>query len=105
MSDSARAKEEKRICRSPTPGKGPTRIDRWKYEVLKRAILEVVPEDGEGILFKDLPSRVARAVREDDRARLGSIGWYTTTVKLDLEVKGVIKRVAGVRPQRLLRSR
>ncbi len=31
----------------------------------------------------------------------GSISWYVTTVKLDLEARKVIERVPGSRPQRL----
>ena len=31
----------------------------------------------------------------------GSIGWYVTTVKLDLEARGVIERVPNVTPQQL----
>jgi hypothetical protein len=31
----------------------------------------------------------------------GSISWYVTTVKLDLEARGLIARVPGSHPQRL----
>ena len=31
----------------------------------------------------------------------GSISWYVTTVKLDLEARGLIERVPRSRPQRL----
>lgn len=96
--------EEKVICETPTPGKQPTRIDRWKYDVVRRAILEAVPKDGEGLAFRDLPAEVAKRLSTDERSRLGSVPWYTTTVKLDLEVKGELRRVQGVVPQRLLRS-
>jgi hypothetical protein len=42
-----------------------------------------------------------RRVRED----LGSVNWYTVTVKLDLEARRVLERVAGARPQRLRRRK
>jgi hypothetical protein len=31
----------------------------------------------------------------------GAVGWYTTTVKLDLEARGVIQRIPKSSPQRL----
>jgi hypothetical protein len=31
----------------------------------------------------------------------GSVSWYVTTVKLDLEARNVIQRVPGTSPQRL----
>jgi len=37
-------------------------------------------------------------------ARLGSVGWHTTTVKLNMEVKGELQRLSGVNPQRLIRG-
>ena len=90
-------------CRTPTPGKKPTRIDRWKYEAVRRAIRKVVPLTGEGVPFRELPARVERALTERERTDLGSTSWYTTTVKLDLEVRRELRRIPGSSPQRLLR--
>ncbi len=98
------SKQEARVaCSTPTPGKQGTRIAKWKYDAVRRAILDSIPRQGEGLPFKDLPRAVADHLRADEKARLGSLGWYTTVVKLDLEVKKEIQRVAGARPQRLLR--
>ena len=94
---------EKVICETPTPGKSPVRIDQWKYREIADAILGVLPTEGEGVPFKELPGMVAAVIGNDARARLGSISWYTTTVKLDLEVKGKVRRVGNSGPQRLLR--
>jgi len=105
--------QEKVVCRTPTPGKQAKRIDRWKYEAVRRAILEAVPpsgdsggsgEAGEGLAFAELAGEVGRRLSADERGRLGSVPWYATTVKLDLEVKGEIRRVPGVTPQRLVRG-
>lgn len=95
--------EEKILCETPTPGKKPTRIARWKYEVIRAAILKILPDEPPGISFKELPNLVAEALQEDIKSRLGSVGWYTTTVKLALEVKGEIRRVPGLNPQHLVR--
>jgi hypothetical protein len=97
--------EEKVVCRTPTPGKKPVRIDRWKFDAVRRAILEVLPTEGEGVPFmSDLPDLVASALTPEERENLGSVGWYTATVKLELEVRGEIRRVPGVTPQRLLKT-
>ena len=95
---------EKVICETPTPGKKAKRIERWKYEAVRKAILAALPRRGEGILFQALPGLVESRLAADERARLGSVNWYTATVKLALEVRGEIVRVAGSAPQRLLRK-
>ena len=96
--------EPKVLCRTPTPGKRGTRIHKWKYELMRAAILDIVPDDETGIEFKRLPALIEERLSEDDLQRLGSLGWYTTTVKLDLEVRGEIERIPGVKPQRLRRK-
>lgn len=71
------------------------RISRRKYELVKSAILEIIPNTNPGIPFKTLADGVAE---------VGSIGWYTTCVKLDLEARGIIERIPGVSPQRLRKN-
>ena len=93
---------EKVLCHTPTPGKKPVRILAWKYEGIRKAILAVLPDDEPGVVFMDLPDLVEAELSDDFRARVGSVGWYTTTVKLDLEVKGEIARIPGSKPQRLI---
>lgn len=96
--------EDKIVCATPTPGKQAKRIDRWKYEAVRKAIVAALPRRGAGILFEDLPDQVERRLSAGDRARLGSVKWYTATVKLALEVRGEIVRVPGSKPQRLRRN-
>jgi len=96
--------EDKITCHTPTPGKKPTRIDAWKYHCVRAAILAVVPAEGEGVAFKDLPGLVAAQLSAAHRADLGSVSWYTVSVKLHMETLGELKRVEGAKPQRLLRA-
>jgi hypothetical protein len=94
----------KRIqTRHPQRGKTMPRIDAEKYTAVRRAVLKVVPKAKNGIPFSELAIRVAEELPEPVRRILGSVSWYTTTVKLDLEARGEIERITGITPQRIRR--
>ncbi len=95
--------EDRVLCQTPSPGKTATRIPRWKYDAVRRAIRNAMESNGDTMMFKDLPKEVARALSGEERDRLGSVSWYTTVVKLDLEARGELLRVPGAKPQRLRR--
>ena len=82
---------------TPTPGKKGTNVNEEKYSTIYNAILDVFAGEQE-ILFKELPEKIAATLVSPFD---GSISWYTTTVKLDMESKGILERVPGSRPQRL----
>ena len=70
-------------------------ISRQKYEIIRQAILCVLEAQKE-ITFMNL----SRAVEKEVQGNFdGSVTWYVTTVKLDLEARGTIKRVPNSRPQ------
>lgn len=81
-------------------GKQGVNIDMKKYEAVKAAILESIEANGT-ILFKDLSAAVEARLPADWE---GSIGWYTTTVKLDLEARGIIERIPKRSPQEIRKS-
>lgn len=95
--------ETKEYCQHPDPEKQGTRIDKWKYDAVRRAILDAIPADEEGVEFRRLPSLVEERLSPEELINLGSVGWYTTTVKLDLEARKEIERIPGSSPQRLRR--
>jgi hypothetical protein len=97
------AAEAKVRCDTPTPGKSSTNIPKWKYDLLRAAIRKVVPKNKAGVEFGQLFQLVAQELTTDDRKKLGSLPWYTTTVKLHLEVIGELERVPDAKPQRLRR--
>lgn len=70
-------------------------ISREKYELIHKAILSTLRKQKE-ITFMNL----ARAVEKEVNGTFeGSVTWYVTTVKLDMEARGEVKRVLNSRPQ------
>lgn len=76
-------------------GKEGVSIDREKYESMKGAILSVLEREGQ-MTFVDLMKRVEEELNGNFD---GSIAWYYTTVKLDLEARKLLRRVEGSKPQ------
>jgi hypothetical protein len=87
----------------PDPEKQPTRCNRRSYEAYRAALLAVIPRDARGIAFRELAGAVKPHLDPEILADT-SPGWWTTTVKLDLEARGLVERVPGARPQRLRRT-
>ena len=81
--------EQKILTLHPEEGKRGVNISRAKYEMVRQAILKAVRSQG-SITFKGLVSLVEYKLRNRFE---GSISWYVTTVKLDLEARGEIERV------------
>ncbi len=78
-------------------GKQGVNIEKEKYDTVAAAILASI--QAAGVLpFSDLAAAVTSRLPANFE---GSIGWYTTTVKLDLEARGRIERVPGATPQQL----
>jgi hypothetical protein len=71
------------------------KISKEKYEIIRKAILCVLQAEKE-ITFMNLSRAVEKEVNGNFE---GSVTWYVTTVKLDLEARGQIKRVTNSRPQ------
>ncbi len=70
-------------------------ISRDKYEIIRKAIMSELRTNKEMTFMK-----LSRAVEKEVRGKFdGSVMWYVTTVKLDLEARGEIKRVPNSRPQ------
>lgn len=70
-------------------------ISKEKYEIIRKAILSTLQH------HKEIPfMKLSRAVEKEVRGKFeGSVMWYVTTVKLDLEARGKVKRVPNSRPQ------
>lgn len=77
---------------------------KWKYETVRRVMLSALPTEAPGLAFADLAEVLRAGLTEDERTELGSLKWYATTVKLDLEARGELQRLPGRGPQRLIRG-
>jgi len=88
---------EEKIMTLHPQGKQGVNIDKAKYDSMKKAIIGVVSAQ-EGITFADLNTAVAEQLEGNFE---GSIGWYLTTVKLDLEARNIIERIPDKSPQQL----
>ncbi|MEL6891660.1 MAG: hypothetical protein AAFP84_08695 [Actinomycetota bacterium] len=85
------------MLRNPNTGRDDLRIRRSIYEPVRAAILAAIDGSGE-LANSELRSEVERRTP----ARLWeqhSVGWYTTSVKLDLEARGLLAKDGS--PQRL----
>ena len=88
-------------CRTPAEGRdGGTNIPSWKFDLLRKHILDIVRNAGEyGFPFRDLKDAIRPRLKAEDITQLGSLGWHTTTVKLEMEVRGEIARLNAKGPQ------
>ena len=83
------------VAVQPDSAEQGVRIDKEKYDAMRNAILEVLKMCGP-MSFMEL------SVAVDNRLKgifEGSVLWYFTTVKLDLEASGEIRRIPKSRPQ------
>lgn len=92
---------EKTACRTPAKGV-PTNIPTWKFDACRRALLIVL--EGGDALAMDIAVAAGVHLTEDERAKLGSLGWHMTTVRLEMEMRGEIARVDGKKPLTLRRK-
>jgi hypothetical protein len=81
--------EDKILALHPEENKSSVNISRQKYQLVKEAIVTSLQTDNE-MTFKEM---TFKELTENVQAQLmgrfdGSIPWYVTTVKLDLEARG-----------------
>lgn len=73
------------------------KIDAVLYEPFKSAILKSLKgskarlPDGQGKTFTELTKDVTKIIRKKMPGFKKSISWYTISIRLDLETKGIVK--------------
>ena len=92
--------DRKILCRTlnqPEGGKG-TQIDDWKFTVLEAAICAYFKDSSnQPIGFMDLVKALRPYLKPEQLGHMGSVGWFATTVILELEFQGrlVAEKVRG----------
>jgi hypothetical protein len=88
---------EERIATLHPQGKKGANISKQKYDLIKQSIINTLREQGV-MTFYGLHDAVSRELTGRFE---GSIGWYYTTVKLDLEARKIIERIPRSKPQQI----
>ena len=91
------SKEEEKILTLHPDGKKGTNISLAKYNVIKDAMLQIIHKVGE-TTYQDLSDQLERDLQPTFDGR---VIWYVVTVKLDLEARGVIKRIPRTSPHQI----
>ncbi len=86
-----------RIMTLHPDGKQGVNIEKVKYEAMRQAIITAL-QASQPQTFSGLEKAVSAQLEGNFD---GSISWYFTTVKLDLEARRVLERVPGARPQQI----
>jgi hypothetical protein len=88
--------EETILTRHPQ-GKRGVRISRAKYDMVRAAIVAALSSHG-SLTFMELAGAVEKQLRG---AFDGSVMWYVTVVKLDMEARRELFRVEKSKPQKI----
>jgi hypothetical protein len=88
--------EQKKQLKHPA-GKKAISMDMEKYELLKKAVLNCLKEEGE-LTHKEMFEAIAKSFKKNRTKFAGSVEWHMEWVKLDLEARKEIKRVADSSP-------
>ena len=78
------------------------RVDKAKYDAMKRALLAAIPVGEPGLTVAEIKARALPLLPEAQFPGGAKAGWWLKGVQLDLEARGVIAREAS-KPLRLHR--
>jgi hypothetical protein len=79
-------------------GKNSISMNKDKYHLLKPAVLKFLRANGKAT-FREISAAVERDFKKNGTKFNGSLPWHLEWIKLDLEARRIIKRVAGTSPQ------
>ena len=85
----AKATSKKIIVTHPVTGTE-RKFDAIIYEPVKAAILQSL-KGSNGKTFTELTDDVVKIIRKQMPEFKGSIPWYTISIRLDLETKGIVE--------------
>ncbi len=85
-----------------SPGRT-VRVDRAKYEAMRKALLTVLPKVSPGLTVAEAKAKLLPLLPETLFPGGDKAGWWLKAAQLDLEAKGAIRREA-TKPLRLRRA-
>lgn len=86
-------------------GRAGGRLPKRRYDAMRTALLKAVPRTERGMAYKELNARVLPLLPKWWRDEGWSVSWHVATVKLDLQARGLIENVPGVRPMHVRRTK
>lgn len=75
-------------------------VDARKYEVMKTALLKVIPKNAPGFTYAQIKAALTAVLSEEYFPGGAKVGWWLKCVQLDLEAKGLLVRDVRARPLR-----
>ncbi len=85
-----------------TPGRT-SRVDRTKYEDMRRAYLDGLTDTAPGLTAAEAKEAAKRTLSPDVFPGGATAGWWAKTVQLDLEAKGIVAR-SNTKPLRFYKT-
>lgn len=80
------------------------RVDRVKYEAMRKALMSVLPEKSPGITVADAKLQLLPLLSDTHFPGGAKAGWWLKAVQLNLEAEGIIYR-ENTKPLRLVSKR
>ena len=78
-------------------------VNAAKYTAMRGALLRALPRRAPGVTQAEMFQAVRAHLPEDLFPGGAKANWWAKTVQLDLEAKGVVRRVTGAKPLRWYR--
>ncbi len=88
---------EQKIQLQHPAGKKAISMDKEKYELLKKTVLNCLKKEG-ALTHKEIFKMISESFKKNKTKFVGSVEWHMEWVKLDLEARKEIKRVADSSP-------
>jgi len=80
-----------------------TKVDKAKYEAMKKAMLKALPRKPPGLTQQEIRDAVLPFLPEAEFPGGGKAGWWAKCVQLDLEARGTVIRDRKAKPLRWTR--
>ena len=88
--------EQKIQIKHPAGKKGVS-MDKEKYSLIEKSVLNYLKENGEST-HTEILKAITEDLNKNQKPFDGSIEWHMEWVKLDLEEKKIIKRITDASP-------